>query len=66
MKKLIAMMLGLVACGASEPAATEAPAEKAPEGLCDLSTLDLCDYDFAYAATEKTNIVQKWNDLLVG
>ena len=38
----------------------------APEGLCDLSTLDLCDYDFAYAANEKTNIVQKWNDLLVG
>ena len=38
----------------------------APEGLVELSTLDLCDYDFAYAATEKSNIVQKWNDLLVG
>ena len=38
----------------------------APEGLVELSTLDLCDYDFAYAANEKTNIVQKWNDLLVG
>ena len=37
-----------------------------PEGLCELSTLDLGDYDFAYAATEKENIVQKWNDLLVG
>ncbi|MGM9588807.1 MAG: extracellular solute-binding protein [Faecousia sp.] len=38
----------------------------APEGLCDLSDLDLCDYDFAYAATEKPNIVEKWNDLTVG
>ena len=38
----------------------------APEGLCELSELDLGDYDFAYAATEKANIVQKWNDLTVG
>ena len=37
-----------------------------PEGLCELSTLDLGDYDFAYAATEKTNIVDKWNELTVG
>ena len=37
-----------------------------PEGLCELSTLDLGNYDFAYAATEKANIVQKWNDLTVG
>ena len=37
----------------------------APEGLCELSTLDLGDYDFAYAATEKTNIIDKWNDLTV-
>ena len=37
-----------------------------PEGLCELSVLDLGDYDFAYAATEKANIVQKWNDLTVG
>ena len=37
-----------------------------PEGLCELSTLDLGDYDFAYAATEKTNIIDKWNDLTVG
>ena len=37
-----------------------------PEGLCELSTLDLGDYDFAYAATEKANIVEKWNDLTVG
>ena len=37
-----------------------------PEGLCELSTLDLGDYDFAYAATEKTNIIDKWNELLVG
>ena len=37
-----------------------------PEGLCELSTLDLGDYDFAYAATEKANIIEKWNDLTVG
>ena len=37
-----------------------------PEGLCELSVLDLGDYDFAYAATEKANIVEKWNDLTVG
>jgi len=37
-----------------------------PEGLCELSTLDLGDYDFAYAATEKAGIVEKWNDLTVG
>ena len=37
-----------------------------PEGLCELSTLDLGDYDFAYAATEKENIIDKWNDLTVG
>ena len=38
----------------------------APEGLCELSTLDLGNYDFAYAAVEKTNIIDKWNDLTVG
>ncbi len=38
----------------------------APEGLVALDTLDLGDYDFAYAATEKANIVEKWNDLTVG
>ena len=37
-----------------------------PEGLCELSTLDLGDYDFAYAANNKADIVQKWNDLTVG
>ena len=37
-----------------------------PEGLCELSTLDLGDYDFAYAATNKEAIVEKWNDLTVG
>ena len=37
-----------------------------PVGLCELSELDLCDYDFAYAATEKESIVEKWNDLTVG
>ena len=38
----------------------------APEGLCALSELDLGDYDFAFAATEKANVIEKWNDLLVG
>ena len=38
----------------------------APEGLCELSTLDLGDYDFAYAANNKESIVEKWNDLTVG
>ena len=37
-----------------------------PEGLCELSTLDLGDYDFAYAAKNKEAIVEKWNDLTVG
>ncbi len=37
-----------------------------PEGLCELSTLDLGNYDFAYAATQKEAIVEKWNDLTVG
>ena len=35
-----------------------------PEGLCELSTLDLGDYDFAYAANNKSEIVEKWNDLV--
>ena len=38
----------------------------APEGLCELSTLDLGNYDFAYAANNKEAIVEKWNDLTVG
>ena len=37
-----------------------------PVGLCELSELDLGDYDFAYAATEKESIVEKWNDMTVG
>ena len=37
-----------------------------PEGLCELSELDLGDYDFAYAANNKESIVEKWNDLTVG
>ena len=36
-----------------------------PVGLCALDELDLGDYDFAYAATEKSNIIEKWNDLTV-
>lgn len=34
-----------------------------PEGLCELSTLDLGNYDFAYAANNKADLVEKWNDL---
>ncbi len=41
-------------------------ADLAPEGLCELSTLDLGNYDFAYAANNKEAIVEKWNDLTVG
>lgn len=37
-----------------------------PVGLCELSTLDLGDYDFEYAANNKESIVEKWNDLTVG
>ncbi len=37
-----------------------------PDGLVELSTLDLGNYDFAYAATNKEAIVEKWNDLTVG
>ena len=37
-----------------------------PKGLCTLSEIDLGNYDFAYAATEKESIVEKWNDLTVG
>ena len=36
-----------------------------PEGLCELSTLDLGNYDFSYAANNKESIVEKWNDLTV-
>jgi len=36
-----------------------------PEGLCELSELDLGNYDFAYAANNKADIVEKWNDLTV-
>ena len=37
-----------------------------PKGLCELSKLDLGDYDFSYAANNKESIVEKWNDLTVG
>ena len=37
-----------------------------PVGLNELSTLDLGNYDFAYAAANKESIVEKWNDLTVG
>lgn len=36
-----------------------------PEGLVGLETLDLGDYDFAYAANNKAEIVEKWNDLTI-
>lgn len=35
-----------------------------PEGLCELSTLDLGDYDFAYAANNRDAIKEQFNDLL--
>ncbi len=37
-----------------------------PVGLPELSTLDLLDYDFDYAANNKEAIVEQWNDLTVG
>ena len=36
-----------------------------PKGLCVLSEIDLGNYDFAYAANNKADIVEKWNDLTV-
>ena len=36
-----------------------------PEGLVGLDTLDLGNYDFAYAANNKAEIVEKWNDLTI-
>ncbi|MBP3427396.1 MAG: extracellular solute-binding protein [Clostridia bacterium] len=36
-----------------------------PVGLVGLDTLDLGDYDFAYAANNKADIVEKWNDLTI-
>ena len=36
-----------------------------PKGLCALSEIDLGNYDFAYAANNKADIVEKWNDLTV-
>lgn len=38
----------------------------APKGLVALSSLDLGNYDFAYAANNKAALVEKWNDLTVG
>lgn len=40
-------------------------ADLQPEGLVGLETLDLGDYDFAYAANNKAEIVEKWNDLTI-
>jgi len=40
-------------------------ADLQPEGLVGLETLDLGNYDFAYAATQKAAIVEKWNDLTI-
>lgn len=36
-----------------------------PVGLVGLDTLDLGNYDFAYAAANKAAIVEKWNDLTI-
>ena len=40
-------------------------ADLVPEGLVGLEILDLGNYDFAYAATKKAEIVEKWNDLTI-
>ena len=40
-------------------------ADLVPEGLVGLETLDLGNYDFAYAANNKAAIVEKWNDLTI-
>ena len=40
-------------------------ADLVPEGLVGLETLDLGNYDFAYAANNKAEIVEKWNDLTI-
>ncbi len=37
-----------------------------PKGLCALSDIDLGDYDFFYAGSNKEAIVEQWNDLTVG
>ena len=37
-----------------------------PVGLPELSSLDLLNYDFDYAANNKESIVEQWNDLTVG
>ena len=36
-----------------------------PVGLVGLDTLDLGNYDFAYAAKNKASIVEKWNALII-
>ena len=36
-----------------------------PVGLSPLSELDLGNYDFAYAAQNKAEIIEKWNDLTI-
>lgn len=35
-----------------------------PEGLCALDTLDLGNYDFGFAALNKADIIEQWNDML--
>ena len=40
-------------------------ADLTPVGLVGLDTLDLGNYDFAYAAKNKAEIVEKWNDLTI-
>lgn len=35
-----------------------------PVGLCELSELDLCDYDFDWAANNKAEILEKWQDMV--
>lgn len=38
----------------------------APEGLVELSEINLCDYDFDWAANNKEMIIEQWQDIVVG
>ena len=37
-----------------------------PVGLCELTEIDLGNYDFNYAASNREAIIEQWNDLTVG
>jgi len=37
-----------------------------PGDLPALDTLDLCDYDFDWAANNKEDIIEQWQDIVTG